>query len=409
MLVKTRLQRRRGGALIASCLLLASCAYLYPDADPQPVRDDNELHFDAAYYSQNAKEYFGGEHYAKARQQWANQLKLEDNWMARLGVASCDFHIGNLSIDLGDLKGGRQRLQRAEAAVRELWDGSIEADTRAAANAPVRQWQAALILAMTHRALSDCDRMESRIFAQRLASLPPGDARITKFASARNDLDARNLANVLQARSLLDKLCAMENPSERASLNYAEVLAGGGKHVAAEKHFKAYLEVARNSVAVHEKNRETEVEKPGNSSRKRFVLQQYDGKIASANKKRAAVLVRLGNIHFDDGAKQRQIEADTEKSDSLRTHARKNAKKHFVSALSYLHEARVLEPESLHILVKMAQCKGELGQFEFAIRNLDQYIRICAEQHLQADDNIHRAYRMKSEFERKLTERRNGK
>ena len=69
MLVKTRLQRRRVGALIASCLLLASCAYLYPDADPQPERDDKELHFDAPYYSQNAKEYFEGGHYAKAKQQ----------------------------------------------------------------------------------------------------------------------------------------------------------------------------------------------------------------------------------------------------------------------------------------------------------------------------------------------------
>jgi tetratricopeptide (TPR) repeat protein len=214
---------------------------------------------------------------------------------------------------------------------------------------------------------------------------------------------------VRQATALLEKLCAMQSPPEEASRNYAEILASVGKHVAAEEHFKAYLEVAKNSVAVHEENRKTESEKPGDTSRKRFVIQQYDEKIASANKKRAAVLVRLGNIHFDDGTKQRLIEADTGKTASLRTDARKNAKKHFVSALSYLHEARVLEPESLHLLVKMAQCKGELGQFEFAIRNLEQYIRICAERRLQANENIHRAYRMKSDFERKLTERRDGK
>ena len=409
MFGECQLRRACVATFIASCFVLTGCEYLYPDQGPEVARDDKELHFEPSYYAKNAKEYFGDGHYGKAKQQWQHQLKLEDNWMARLGVASCDFHMGSLNIDLGDLKGGRTKLQQAEAAVRKLWDGSIEEDTRAAADAPVRQWQAALILAMTHRALGDCDNMESRIITQRLASLRPGDARIGKFSSARQEIDARRGANVRQATSLLKKLCDMQNPSERASLNYAEILASKGEHGAAEKHFQDYLAVAKASVTIHEQNRKATVNMEGTTSRKEFLIQQFDQKIASANTKRAAILVRLGNIHFDDGAKQRKVANDAGQGADLRTRARDNAKDHFAQALSYLRDARGLEPESLHVLVKMAQCEGELGFFEAAILNLKQYIRICAEQRLQADENIHRAYRMKSEFERKLNERRNGK
>lgn len=396
------------GVLLAACVL-SGCAYLYPDPGPQTERDDKELHFDADYYSQNAKEYFGGGHYAKAKQQWQHQLKLEDNWMARLGVASCDYHMGSLSLDLGDLRGGRQKLQEAEAAVRELWDGSIEEDTRAVAEEPVRQWQAALILAMTHRSLGDCDNMESRILAQRLATVQPGDERVAKLASARRELETRRAENVRQATSLLEKLCAMKHPSEQASLNYAELLALEGKHAAAEEHFKKYLTVAKASIALHEKNRAETAQMSGETGRKQFLLTQFDQKIASAKKKQAAVLVRLGNMHFDDGSKQRTIADDAGKSESMRTNARNTSKDHFAQALSYLRDAQDLQPDGLHILVKMAQCEGELGFYDDAILNLDRYIRLCAEQRLQVDDNIHRAYRMKSEYQRKLAKRRDGK
>ena len=103
MLLKTHLRRACVGVFIASCLLLTGCEYLYPE--PEPVPDDKDLHFNPDYYSQNAKEYFSDGHYGKAKQQWQNQLKreqqldLEGSWMARLGVASCNFYMGSLSID----------------------------------------------------------------------------------------------------------------------------------------------------------------------------------------------------------------------------------------------------------------------------------------------------------------------
>ena len=68
-----------------------------------------------------------------------------------------------------------------------------------------------------------------------------------------------------------------------------------------------------------------------------------------------------------------------------------------------------MTPDALHILVKMVQCEGELGFFEDAIRNLDLYIQRCADMRVEANENIHRAYRMKDEFKRQLDARSRGR
>lgn len=391
-------------ALTASLVLLGGCSFMYPDPEP-PERDRKELHFDPEYYSANAKEYFSDGHYAKAKDQWLKQLKLEDNWMARLGVASCDYHMGSMSLDLGDLRGGRASLQRAEAAVRDLWDGTIEADTAMVANEPVRQWQAALILAITHRALSDCDNMEARILAQRLGSMSPTDERRNEVIEALRKLEKQRDENRKAAMALLAKLNKADHPSQKAVLHYAEMLALDGRHEEAEAKFVEYLKIARDTHANLKKQRADTAQMPGSENRRAFILQQYDRKLVSNEEKQVAVLVRLGNIHFDDGSSDLKIATDPTKPQNVRDANRISAKKHFAAALGYLRDAQALRPSELHILVKMAQCEGELGFYEDAILNLDRYITLCAERRLQVDENIHQAYRMKSDFKRKLDDR----
>ena len=74
---KSDLRRACVVAFVASCLVLTGCEYLYPDQEPQMIQDDQELHFEASDYAKNAKEYFGDGHYAKAKHQWLQQLKLQ--------------------------------------------------------------------------------------------------------------------------------------------------------------------------------------------------------------------------------------------------------------------------------------------------------------------------------------------
>ena len=396
----------RAGALLTSLTLLAGCSYMYPDPGP-PEQDKKELHFDPEYYSANAKEYFGDGHYAKAKDQWQKQLKLEDNWMAELGVASCDYYMGSMSLDLGDLRGGRASLQRAEAAVRELWDGSIEADTIAVADQPVRQWQAALVLAQIHRALGDCDNMEARMLAQRLGSMNPTDERRNDVIVQLKRHEKQRDENRKAAIDLLEKLNAGKHPSQRAVLHYAEMLTLEGRDDEAETRFREYLEIAKTSHANLKKSRDETAKMPGSENRRKFLIEQFDDKLASNEEKQVAVLVRLGNIHFDGGEDDLKVAKDSGESQVNRDASRKLAKDHFAAALRYLREAQGLRPGALHILVKIAQCEGELGFYEDAILNLDRYISLCAERRLQVDENIHQAYRMKSDFKRKLDARKN--
>ena len=398
------LRRLLIASVAAACL--PACSIL--GSDPEVKRDDKELHFDPEYYSQNAKEYFEGGHYARAKQQWQNQLKLEDNWMARLGVASCDYYMGSLSLDLGDIKGGRTRLMEAETAIRDLWDWSVEPSTSTSAGQSVRQWQAALILALTHRALGDCDNMEARIISQRLSSMKSDDERVRPLLKQRTVAETRRDENVNAATSLLARLCSMERPSERAVLNYAEVLDGSGDKAKSKLRFQEYLVIARSSVAIHQANLKRTQEMDGDPGRKEFMIREFQQKIASAKEKQSAVLVRLGNIEFEQSAARSAVATSEDAAAAAREQARKAAKDHLARAIQYLREAQELTPDALHILVKMAQCEGELGFFEDAIRNLDLYIKRCADLRVEANENIHRAYRMKDEFKRQLDARSRG-
>ena len=411
-MITTQIQARPMGCagVLIACLalsLLSGCSLMYPDPGP-PEAEKKDLHFDPEYYSANAKEYFGDGHYAKAKDQWQKQLKLEDNWMASLGVASCDYHMGSMSLDLGDLRGGRASLQRAEASVRDLWDGSIEPDTIAVANEPVRQWQAALILAITHRALGDCDSMEARILAQRLASMSPSDERRNKIIVTLTKLENQRDENRKAAISLLEKLNSSKHPSQRAILHYAEMLALDGRNTEAEQRFEEYLTVARSTYANLKAQRKKTAEMSGSENTRELLLDGFDRKLASNEGKQVAVLVRLGNIHYDGGAEDLKVARDTARPEDARDSSRKAAKDHFAKALAYLRDAQGLSPNELHILVKMAQCEGELGFYEDAIINLDRYITLCAERRLQVDENIHQAYRMKSDYKRKLDARKPG-
>lgn len=393
------------GALIPF-VFLSGCQFLYPDSEPE-VRTAEDLSFDGSYYGQNAKEYFQGGHYAKAKDQWVRQLAKEpDNWMAKLGVASCDYYMGSLSIDLGDIRGGRDNLQSAEAAVRELWDGTIEADTFEVRSEPVRQWQAAFILSITHRALGDCDHMEALMATQRLATIDLRDRRRDKLAKHRMKLEKQSESNYSASLALLAKLVKMKHASEEAYLNYAELLARSGDNEQAEKHFLSYLEVARTSLDKHLADRKALLEAPGEASKRAFTAELWDKKIQSNTQKQVGVLVRLGNIHYDDAHSEAERSNGPRMTADQRLRARNISKVHYTKSLDYLRQAQVLQPEKLDLLVKMAQCEGELGFYESAILNVEQFISKSAQDGQAPDESIHRAYRLKADLEKKYKARK---
>jgi tetratricopeptide (TPR) repeat protein len=386
--------------------LLNGCQFLYPEPDADPQESNSkELQFDAEYYSLNAKVYFDGEQYARAKDQWEKQLRKQPGeWMAGVGVASCDYHLASQRLDLGDIRGARSQLESAEATLRKLWDGTIEADTRSTSEGAQAQWKAAIILALTHRALGDCDAVEARMNTQRLATMSARDPKVVELAKHSQALEQRSNANYEQALSLLEKLSAMENASEMAVLAYGELLALRGRTREAEPYFTQYLAIARKSHAGLANTREITAKDNTDPRARELSLDLLDQRIASNAKKQVTVLVRLGNMHFDAGHQSLAVARRSGLGQDQVKVAEAQAKTHFSLTLDYLEEAQRLDQDQLHLLVKMAQCQEELGAYERAIANLDDFIRQSAQRDVEPDENIHRAYRMKYELERKLKE-----
>ncbi|MSR74895.1 MAG: hypothetical protein EXS14_05440 [Planctomycetes bacterium] len=378
-----------------AAVLLSGCA-LIPLSDPEADRNPQDPQFDADYYAQNAKEYFEGEQYLRAREQWAQQLKLQpDNWMAKVGMAQCDFYVGDLALDRGELRNARERLLAAHKAATACWDGTVESDAVKASNIPVAQWKAALCVALSLRGLADCDALNARIEQQRSAALAPHDPARTASAVAAQRLENSAAKQRTDALALFTRLDAMVNPTPDATLNVADLQVQTGAAVAGESSFRRWLGVSvsarefwNQQLKLCDEERDTRTR-----DARRTIVQQ---KLNSVSNKRAAVLVRLGNIAYDQGevllGNARGLQAEQ------RASIEREAKQHFSKAVDDLNSALETEPTRKDVLVKLAQCQGKLGQYELAANNLDKYIRTRSEQADPWDENLNAAFRLKAEF-----------
>src|SRR4029077_20126619 len=101
----------RSGLLIAVVVAVfaAGCCCAPPEDMKQKTPQGPQ--FDANYYAKNAKEYFDQGHYGQAKDQWQKQLtKDPDNWMAHLGIASCDLYLSEESmVQHGNMDEARTR------------------------------------------------------------------------------------------------------------------------------------------------------------------------------------------------------------------------------------------------------------------------------------------------------------
>lgn len=401
--------RLRVGLLLTGLMVfLGGCQFLYPEQEPEDLtnsqKPSDEPLFEASDYSRNAKTYFDAGDYARAKDQWSQELRRDPaSWMARLGVASCDYHLGSTALDRGDVKAGRELLARSETQARELWNGQIETDTREAEVVPIAQWKAALILSKAQRGLGDADQLQSIILTQGLSSTTDNEEKKHELLAARMKFEKQRDANWSASRSLLQRLVNMKHPSEDAVINFAEVNASLGDLETAEEYFQDYMAICERSRTVHEQTRREIEENPNPDSKIQDSNRQLiASRLSSNSQKHASVLVRLGNISYDRGTMLRAQAQAPVTPPARRKELEGEAKKHYSAALDHLHRASEVCPERQDVLVKIAQCQGEMGLYEPAIANLDIYIRDCGERNDPFDDNLKRAYRMKREYEMKL-------
>ncbi|HMS17967.1 MAG TPA: hypothetical protein PKA37_14080 [Planctomycetota bacterium] len=395
--------------LLTLPLLLNGCQFMGPEPEPDAA-DRDKPQFDESYYQDNARSYFQGKQYARAQQQWNTVLKhfRPDDWLAKLGVASCDYFMASTRLDRGDITGAQTQFQVAEKGVREIWNGTIEKDTTLGLEVNQRQWQAALMLALVHRGLGDVEHIEILRLSQQILALPPNSRDGQSLTSKMEERKRRKDANYSQALMLLDRLVAMENFSPDALVNRAELRQRLGDSNGSEADFNKWLSIAQASLDGHYANRKVIEEAPGSENNRKELLALWDEKIASVRLKQIEVLLRLGNMQFDKGTERdREYKLLQGADDSAAALARSAALRHWSRALQYLENAKIVDPDRMEVLVKLAQIEGELGNYESALHNINSYI---SKANLRAstdwEKDLAQAFAMKAEYERRLDQKR---
>lgn len=367
----THLPTRLAAALAAALLCIPGCG-LWSDSAPEQGFES-----DPADYSKNGKEYYYAGDYARSRDQWSKLLRKDpDNWMGRLAVGYCDYHLGLQQLASGDLEGGRKLLEQAEASFRDIWNGEIETSTTDVPDVERRQWQAALGIAMALRGQGFADKLQADRMRNRIQGLEVSDPQRPETARRIRSLEQRREANYKAATSLFERLAAMEHASPEAVKQLAELYVVQGRDAMAEKQFLRYLEMAEATFAAH-KELEGKLEEEFASPKDREAAQGFlEQKLASNSRKRVEVLVNLGQLFFQKDA--------------------------FDRALAHLERAHEVRPERLDIILKMAQCEGGRESYKTALSLLDQYIHKSTEQNREWSRSLALAYRLQTEYRRKL-------
>jgi hypothetical protein len=311
-------------------------------------------------------------------------------------------------LDRGDVTGANDQFQVAEKGLRAIWSGTIEDDAISSLKGEKRQWQAALMLALVHRGLGDVEHIEILRLSQQILASPKNSSESLALAPKMEERRRRKNANYGQALKLLDRLVAMQNFSPEALMNRAEVRQRMGDTAGSESDFNQWLGISQASLDSHFANRKRIEEAPGSANNRRDLLALWDEKIASAKEKQTGVLMRLGNMHYDLGLEsQNEAGLLAGLNDVESSKKRAQAESHFGRSLRYLESAKVVAPDRLDTLIKLAQVEGHLGQYESALKSIENYIaKANLDPNTQWEKDLSRAYLMKAEYERHLGRQR---
>jgi tetratricopeptide (TPR) repeat protein len=335
--------------------------------------------FDAAYYAKNAKEYFDQGHYGQAKDQWQKQLtKDPDNWMARLGVASCDLYLSEESVVRNrDLDEARKRVTAAEKGFKELWGGQLEPDTQQAD--PKRpQWRAAILLALTWRTMGYIDHLDSQ---RNLDLAKRGGPEAIKAANRSAELDISRDQHYGESIDLFNRLAYMGHASPEAIKNLAELYVVTKKDALAEQEFRRYLEIAGRSSAQWEEEKKSIEKRFAPGTAQEMASEIYDAKLASSAQKQVSVLVDLASLAW--------------------------ARADYPAVRQYIQEALQLTPERKDLYLKLAEAEQKLDMLETALMNVDQFLKRSSQKREEFDDDIRHALKMRTDIEKTLRERRN--
>lgn len=360
--------------LLASLFVLASGCAFFPDEEPKPEKDTRL--FDAAYYKQNAAEYFQGRQYPRAREQFVKLLELDpDSWTGKLGLAFTDYYIAReFVVTKGDQATARSRSEHAEKEFRDIWDGTIEPSTE---GVDIRkpQWKAALGVAMTVRQLAVLDGLEADRFE---AEAKKGGKNAEEALKRGVDAEARRDARYKDAIAIYEKLVAQEFASAQAISDLAELYVVKRHDAKAEALYLRWLEAARRT-REGLASRKVEVTSSTDKETKALSTKFIDEKLSSNAEKQAAVLSDLAGLAWARGEWQR--------------------------GRTWIEEALTVAPDNRGLYLKLAQFEEKLMMFETGIVHVDEFLRRSTRTGTEFDDATAEAFRLRKRMESELAKR----
>ncbi len=362
--------------LSLSALLVPGCA-LYPDDNEPPKEDVPARQFAAADYSYNAKQYYDGGDFNRAKDQWTKQLELEpQNWMAKLGIAFCDLYLSHESVLMRrDVGAARAQVQTAEKEFRDLWNGTIEPDAVDPTNKEP-QWRAALGVALATRHLGYLDQLDATSYTA-LASRGGAEAQSALGKAAESTV--RRDRNYAASIAIFQKLAAQQHATPEATKNLGELYIVTRQDALAERELRRYLQMAR---ATREKELEPTKEKIAKNfdrDQQETAMQFIDSKLNSNSAKQVSVLVDLAQLAWARGE--------------------------YHEAKRLMDEAITIEPDRRDLYLKLGEAEGKLQMYETGLQHLDEFLRRSSQKREEYDEDIHTAMRLRKEFDAKLTER----
>ncbi|MEY2742506.1 MAG: hypothetical protein RIS21_874 [Planctomycetota bacterium] len=361
-------------ALSALGLLLTIGCALLPEDDPRADKDTRM--FDAAYYKQNAAEYFQGRQYPRAREQFVKYLELEpDSWTGRLGLAFTDYYIArDFVVSRGDLAAARERTELAEKSFRELWDGTIEGSTETAD--PRRpQWKAALGVAMSVRQLGVLDGLEADRWE---AEARKGGKSAEEALKRGVDAEARRDKRYREAVAIYEKLVAQEAASAQSISDLAELHVVLKQDAKAEALYLRWLDAAKRT-REGLTSRKTEAASISDREAKTLSMKFLDEKLESNAEKQADVLSDLAGLAWARGEWQR--------------------------GRAWIEQAVETAPRRTEFLLKLAQFEDKLMMYETGITHIDAYLKDRTARNLEFDDAAAEALRLRKRMQAEIDRR----
>jgi len=331
--------------IVALLVALPACRGIIPRTGKvldHLVPDSGESRRLYTLYAGNGQRYFDGGKFAQAEDQFLKALEQDTySHKANLGAAWSALH-----------QGTPQKLQTAI----ERFDRTIDLN-----GSDSRAW---LGLGMAHAELGLRQLREAEAADEKHPQAKePERSRLTAEAKRLRGESARNFE---EAKDALERTLKLHRDDPRALLALGNVAANQNDFAAAERHYRKYVDLARQTREIFQKRKST----------------------AETEEERKALVDKINRNVKDEGRARDMLAA---------IYFKQERHQDALAELNAILDIDAQPPDNVYLL--RAQCLALAGQYGEAVQDVDRFLKYTSR---KFDPMVEQAYKLKDEYSRKL-------